>query len=65
MKTTYSVETEPSSYMDDLFNGTFEECIEYCKEHDYTPENCGARIAKILVDDEGSVAETLDIIEDF
>lgn len=65
MTTTYSVETEWGSYMDDLFNGSFEECVEYIKEHGYTREEDDVRIAKILLDDDGTVAECLDIITEF
>lgn len=65
MRTTYSVEIEANSYNDDLFNGTFEECVQYCKDNDYTHENSDARIAKILVDDDETVAEVLDIITEF
>lgn len=64
-RTTYSVEIEANDYNDDLFNGTFEECIEYCRQHDYTPENDGARIAKILVDEDECVVLCLEIIEEF
>lgn len=65
MRTTYSVEIEQGSYADDIFNGTFEECVQYCKDNDYTREANDVRIAKILVDDDKTVAETLDIITEF
>ena len=65
MKTTYSVELEANAYMDDLFNGTLEECREYIANN-YTAEEIAeenVRIAKILVDEYGCVAECLDIID--
>lgn len=63
MTTTYSVEIEATLYADDLFNGTLEECREYIEKHGYTKEENDVRIAKILVDEDGCVAECLDIIE--
>lgn len=58
----YSVEIEPTGYTDDLFNGTLDECIEYIKAHGYTGADDGARIAKIQLDEDGTVSSTLDII---
>ena len=60
----YSVEIEQNNYNDDLFNGTFEECVAYCKEHNYTRENSDVRIAEIEVED-GCVIDCLDIITEF
>lgn len=62
---TYSVEIEPNGYEDDLFNGTFEECVEYCKENDYTQENSDARIAEIEVDKDGSCTYCYSIITEW
>lgn len=59
---TYSVEIEPTGYTDDLFNGTLNECIGYIKAHGYTGADDGARIAKIQLDEDGTVSSTLDII---
>ena len=61
MTTTYSVELEATGYADDTFNGTYEECVEYMQEYGYTAED--GRIAKILVDEDGCMAECLEIIE--
>lgn len=61
----YSVEIEPNGYEDDLFNGTFEECVEYCKKHDYTKKNSGARIAEIEVDKDGCVTYCYEIIKEW
>lgn len=58
----YSVEIEPTGYTDDLFNGTLDECIEYIKAHGYTGADDGARIAKIQLDEDGTISSTLDII---
>ena len=65
MKTTYSVEIEQTMYADDLFNGTFEECVEYINEKGYTREENDVRIAKILVDEDNTVAECLELITEF
>lgn len=61
----YSVEIEQNSYMDDLFNGTYDECVDYIEKNEYTREENDVRIAKIAIDEDGCVAETLDIITDF
>lgn len=65
MKTTYSVEIEQTMYADDLFNGTLEECIEEIKEKGYTREENNVRIAKILIDEDNTVAECLELITEF
>lgn len=62
---TYSVEIEQNSYMDDLFNGTYEECVEYIAESGYSREENDVRIAKIAVDEDECVVETLEIITEF
>ena len=65
MTTTYSVELEANAYMDDLFNGTLEECREYIANN-YTAEEIAeenVRHAKNLVDKAGGVAECRDIID--
>ena len=64
-KTIYSVQLEENSYNDDLFNGTFEEFVEYIKKHGYTREENDARIAEIEVDENGTVTFTRDIITEF
>jgi hypothetical protein len=62
---TFSVEIEQNSYADDLFIGTFEECVKYCKENDYTQDQNDARIAEIELDNRGCVVFWHDIITDF
>lgn len=62
---TYSVEIEQNGYEDDLFNGTFEECVEYCKKHDYTRENSDVRIAEIEVDEDGYWTYCYEIITEW
>lgn len=59
----WSVELEGNSWNDDTFNGTYEECVDYCKEYDYTVDGDEARIAKILVED-GCVIEVLELVEE-
>lgn len=55
----YSVELESNSYMDDIINGTLEECREWCKEHKYT--NADGRIAQITDDGDPMVTAFYDI----
>ena len=62
-KIFWSVELEVSLWTDDTFNGTFEECVKYCKENDYKIDGKDARLCKILVDDEGTFLETLEVVE--
>ena len=61
MKTFYSVELEANCYMDDIINGTLEECREWCKEHGYTNED--GRIAEYLDDGDPLVTAFFDIEE--
>ena len=62
MKETYSVEIKQNDYNDDLFNGTLAECIDYIRECDYTVLDNDARIARILIDNDNTVVECLEII---
>lgn len=64
MKTIWSVELEGNMWNDDSFNGTFEECIEYCKEKDYKIDGKEARLAEIVVDDKNCVIDTIQIVEE-
>lgn len=61
MKTTYSVEIAQNSYNDDLFNGSYDECIDYIKSNGYTSEENDVRIACIQVDGT-TVTNVLDVI---
>ena len=58
-KVFYSVELESNSYMDDIINGTLEECREWCKEHRYT--NADGRIAEITDDGDPLVTAFYEI----
>ena len=58
--TTWSLQTESTNWDDDIKNGEFEELLEYCKEREITLDGKTARLAKIELDDEGSVVETLE-----
>ena len=62
MKETYSVEIKQNDYNDDLFNGTLAECIDYIGECGYTVLDNDVRIARILIDNDNTVAECLEII---
>lgn len=59
MKIFYSVQIEQNSYEDDLFNGTFEECVEYIAEHEYTVEDNDVRIAEITDDGDPLVTDII------
>ena len=65
MKTIYSVEIKDTMYTDDIFNGSFEECVEYINENEYTKEENDVRIAKIIVDEDNTVIECVEIITEF
>jgi|GEM_PF-2699742 len=60
---TWSVELEANSWDDELFNGDYEECVDYCKRHDYKIDGKEARLAQILVEDD-CVIETIEIINE-
>jgi len=61
---TWSVETEENDWNDDLFNGSLEECIEYCKDKNINVDGSNARIAKIWLDENGSVDFCEELIDD-
>lgn len=61
---TWSVETEGNDWNDDLFNGSLEECIEYCKDKNINVDGSNARIAKICLDENGSVDFCEELIDD-
>lgn len=63
METMWSVEVKANSWDDDLFNGTYEECIEWCNNHKYVIGN-DCRLAKILVDEDGCMVECLEIVKE-
>ena len=65
MKTIYSVEIKDTMYTDDIFNGSFEECVEYINENEYTKEENDARIAKVIIDEDNTVIECVEIITEF
>ena len=65
MKTTYSVEIKDTMYTDDIFNGSFEECVEYIKENEYTKEENDVKIAKVIIDEDNTVIECVEIITEF
>lgn len=62
-KKTWSVQLA-DDWMDDTFNGTYEECIEWCKKNDYRIDGKEARLAKILVNENGSCLEVLEYVDD-
>ena len=62
-ETMWSVEIEGNDWNDDLFNGSYEECVEYCNDNDYNIDGLTARLAKILVED-GCVLEVLEIVDE-
>lgn len=62
MKEIYSVEIKQTEYSDDLFNGTFSECVVYIRKSRYTSFANDVRIARLLLDNDNTVAECLEII---
>lgn len=56
---TFSVQIEPNAYADDLFIGSYYDCVDYCCANGYYGDNVDARICKIEVDDNGIVIDTL------
>ena len=61
---TWSVETEENSWNDDLFNGSLEECIKYCKENNIKVDGKNARIMKVCLDENGVVDLWEECIDD-
>lgn len=64
MKKMWSVQTESNSWNDDLFNGTYNQCVKYCKEHDYKIDGSECRLAEIVIDKRGCVVDTLRIVDE-
>lgn len=64
MEIVWSVELESNSWDDDLFNGTFEECVKYCEERDYKIDGEEARLAKLQLDESRYVVECLEIVNE-
>lgn len=62
MKEIYSVEIKQNDYNYDLFNGTLAECVDYIQECGYTALDNDVRIARLLLDNDNTVAECLEII---
>ncbi|MCM1039842.1 MAG: hypothetical protein NC434_11010 [Ruminococcus sp.] len=61
---TWSVEHEANSWNDDLFNGTYDECIAYCNEKGYKIDGVECRLAEVEVDERGSVIDTYSIVDE-
>lgn len=64
MKKIWSVELETTLWNDESFNGTFSECVEYCEKQGYKIDGEEARLAELLIDEEGISLETLQIVEE-
>lgn len=60
----WSVEHEANSWNDDMFNGTYEECIAYCQDREYKIDGVECRLAEIEVDDCGCAVYTYDIVDE-
>lgn len=58
----WSVELDANSWNDDLFNGTYDECVQYCEEHNYKIDGEECRLAEIEVDERGCVVDTYNIV---
>ncbi len=64
MSRLWSVEHEANSWNDDMFSGTYDECVKYCKEHHYKVNGIECRLAEIEVDESGCVIDTYDIVNE-
>ena len=64
MSKTWSVEHKSNSWNDDMFNGTYEECIAYCHKKEYKIDGVECRLAEIEVDENGCVIDTYKIINE-
>lgn len=62
-KEIWSVELEANLWADDIFNGTYEECVEWCRKNGYKIDGEEARLARLLAGDD-CVLETLEIVDD-
>lgn len=60
----WSVQHEGNSWNDDMFNGTYEECVEYCKDHDYKIDGVECQLAEIEVDESGCCTYTYSIVDE-
>lgn len=60
----WSVEHETNSWADDMFNGTYEECMVYCREHGYKIDGEECRLAEVELDERGCVIDTYDIVNE-
>lgn len=61
---TWSVEHEANSWSDDMFNGTYDECIAYCQEKDYKIDGVECRLAEIEVDEDVGVVDTYNVVNE-
>ena len=59
-----SVEQGGNSWNEDMFNGTYEECIAYCQDREYKIDGVECRLAEIEVDDRGCVVDTYSIVNE-
>jgi len=62
-KEIWSVELEATLWTDDTFNGTYDECVEWCRKNDYKIDGEEARLARLLVEGD-CVLEVLEIVDD-
>lgn len=62
MNRVWSVEVKANSWNDDLFTGSYAECVKYCEELGYIIDGENARLAEIAVDESGCVIDTYKIV---
>lgn len=62
-ETMWSVQLEANSWNDDYYNGTYDECVNYCKKYKHTIDGQECRLAKILIED-GLAIEVLEIVDE-
>lgn len=68
----WSVESERNSYEDDEYNGNYNECVEYAKQHGYTNYDLYAPIQadtacqiSFIQSDDGKFTECIDTIHEW
>lgn len=64
MSRLWSVEHEANNWNDDLFSGTYSECVAYCGERGYKIDGIECRLAEVETDENGCVIDTYNIVDE-
>ena len=60
----WSVQLEATYWTDDVFTGTYDECVEYCESNGYEIDGETARLAEIEVNEDGMSTYCYQIVEE-